>query len=82
MLAALILYLFSMEVMRPGTEGGTRCRGVYISSVSCTKCALKKISESLDDFYIILVSLCASNSICVKRINKGKFREFSVGLPS
>ena len=47
MLLALILYLFSMEEMRPGTEGGTRWRGVYISSVSCTKWALKKQVEEM-----------------------------------
>ena len=35
MLVALILYLFSMDAMRPATVGGTRWSGVYTSSVSC-----------------------------------------------
>ena len=36
MLLAFILYLFSIDEMSPGTEGGTRWSGVYISSVSCS----------------------------------------------
>ena len=50
MLLALILYLLSMEDMRPGTEGGTRCRGVYISSVSCSKINVEKRSKKMIKF--------------------------------
>ena len=79
MLLALILYLFSMEDMRPGTEGGTRCRGVYISSVSYSKISVEKKSQKLITYH----SFHASSSRPYYEADKyrGKFREFSVGLP-
>ena len=50
MAVAETLYLVSIALASPGTVGGTRCRGVYISSFSCLTYTTILVSGGGKDF--------------------------------